>query len=103
MTMENQIHLAIQIVPLSSDKHPYFVIDKAIDLIQDAGFDHQVGPMETVIQGPYEPLMELVKKIREVCFEGGADELVINLKIHTRKNGDIHWEEKNRNGEYPFP
>ena len=93
--MKHQIHLAIQIVPLSTgDQHPYAVIDKAIEVIARSGLRYAVGAMETVMEGPYEEAMAVAKKAQEACLEAGAGELVVNLKLHVRKDGDVTCEEK---------
>ncbi|MBL0744933.1 thiamine-binding protein [Chryseolinea lacunae] len=91
--MNHQVHVAIQIVPISKE-HPYPIIDKAIEAIDEAGVVYRVGAMETVMQGDYDALMTVVKKAQEACFAAGADELVVTLKVHARKNGDVTWEEK---------
>lgn len=93
ITMNHKIHLAIQIVPLS-DKHPYPIIDKAIEVIANSGIRYEVGPMETVLEGTYDEVMQVVKKTQEVCFAAGANELLVNIKLHLRKHADVTWEEK---------
>lgn len=94
--MENDIHLAIQIIPLQieSGEHPYAIIDKAIDVIDQSGLTYQVCAMETVIQGKYDQVMSVIKKAQQVCFDAGAKELIVNIKLHIRKGGDISWGEK---------
>lgn len=92
--MEHQIHLAIQIIPLNSKHHPYEAIDKAIEVIQQSGLRYEVGPMETVIEGTYEAVMETARKAQQACLLHGANELVVNMKLHLRKDGDVTWEEK---------
>jgi len=94
--MKNDIHLAIQIVPLQiqSGQHPYPIIDKAIDVIDQSGLTYQVCAMETVIQGKYDEIMPVIKKAQEVCIEAGANELIVNIKLHIRKDSDITWSEK---------
>jgi len=91
--MKHQVHVAVQIVPISK-QHPYPIIDKAIEVIQNSGVDYRVGAMETVMQGPYDKLMDIVEKAQDACLNAGADELVVTLKVHARKNGDVSWEEK---------
>jgi uncharacterized protein YqgV (UPF0045/DUF77 family) len=92
--MNNQIHFAIQIVPIS--KEPlYPIIDKAIEVIKQSGLSYSVGAMETVIQGDYETVMNVARRAQEACFTAGADEIVVTMKIHARKNTDVNWEEKN--------
>ena len=91
--MNNQIHFAIQIVPISKT-HPYPIIDKAIEVIKNSGLDFSVGAMETVIQGDYDTVMRVAKQAQQACLDAGADEIVVTMKIHARKNGDVTWEEK---------
>jgi len=91
--MKHQVHLAIQIVPISKE-HPYPIIDKAIDVIRKSGVDFRVGAMETVLQGDYDLLMKIVKEAQEVCLENGADEIVVTMKVHARKVAAVNWEEK---------
>ena len=91
--MKHQVHVAIQIVPISKE-HPYPIIDKAIEVIERSGVEYRVGAMETVMQGDYKKLMTLVEAAQEACFDAGAEELVVTLKVHARKKGDISWAEK---------
>ncbi|HEX5172217.1 MAG TPA: thiamine-binding protein [Cyclobacteriaceae bacterium] len=94
--MNNDIHLAIQIVPLQIEagQHPYAIIDKAIDVIDQSGLTYQVCAMETVIQGKYDRIMSVIKEAQQVCFDAGANELIVNIKLHIRKDGDVTWGEK---------
>lgn len=92
--MNNIINLAIQVIPKAKDSHPYQIVDSAIEVIQKSGLKYRVCPMETVIEGPYDSVMELVKKVQLVCFNVGAHELLINIKIQTRYPKDVTIEEK---------
>jgi uncharacterized protein YqgV (UPF0045/DUF77 family) len=91
--MKHQVHVAIQIVPISKG-HPYPIIDKAIEVIKNSGVDYRVGAMETVMQGDYKMLMEVAQKAQEVCLQSGADEIVVTMKVHAKKDGDVKWEDK---------
>lgn len=92
--MNNIIHFALQIVPLNANKHPYTVIDKAIEVIAASGLEYHVGPMETVIVGTYDEIWAVAKKAQQACFDNGANELVVTIKLHIKKDEDINWEEK---------
>lgn len=92
--MKDQVHIAIQIVPLSPRQHPYAIIDKAIDVIAKSGVDYRVGAMETVMQGDYDTLMKVAKEAQQVCLQAGAEEVVVNMKVHAKRNGPVTWEEK---------
>ena len=85
--------MAIQIVPISK-QHPYPIIDKAIDVIKNSGVDYRVGAMETVMQGPYDKLMDIAERAQEACLKSGADEVVVTLRVHAKRDGDVSWEEK---------
>jgi len=93
--MKHQIHFAIQIVPITTTHHPYAIIDKAIEVIKKSGLRYEVCPMETVIEGDYDAIMKVIKEAQEVCLAGGADEIVVTMKIHARKDSGVTWEEKN--------
>jgi uncharacterized protein YqgV (UPF0045/DUF77 family) len=38
--------------------------------------------------------MKLVKNIHETVYEAGADEMITNIKIQTRKNQDVYIDDK---------
>ena len=92
--MENIINAAIQIVPKTRQKEYYPLIDAAIEEIRKSGLKYEVTPMETVIEGPYQEVMDTFKKAQEASFNAGADELIVNIKLHIRKGSDVHFEEK---------
>lgn len=91
--MKNQVHVAIQIVPISN--HPlYPIIDKAIEVISKSGISYRVGAMETVLQGEYNAIMETIREAEQACLDNGADEIVVTIKVHARRNAPVTWEEK---------
>lgn len=91
--MANQINLAIQVIPKVKE-NTYAVVDKAIEAIRSSGVKYRVCPFETVMEGPYEKLMQVVDNAQQACFEAGAEEVLVNIKIQRRKNGDVTIEEK---------
>lgn len=91
--MNHQIHLAIQIVPVSKEHH-YPIIDQAIEVIQRSGVPYRVGAMETVMQGDYDTLMRIAKEAQQACLSAGASEVVVTMKVHAKKDADVTWEEK---------
>ncbi len=92
--MKNQINLAIQVLPRSSKKGTYELVDVAIELIQKSGLKYRVCPFETVIEGYYDEIMTLVKDIHEAVYAGGAEEMITNIKIQTRYNQDVFIDDK---------
>jgi uncharacterized protein (TIGR00106 family) len=92
--MKNRINLAIQVLPRSSTKGTYELVDVAIELIQKSGLKYRVCPFETVIEGYYDEVMKLVKDIHYAVYVGGAEEMITNIKIQTRYNQDVFIEDK---------
>jgi len=92
--MKNQINLAIQVLPRSSKKGTYELVDVAIELIQKSGLKYRVCPFETVIEGYYDEVMKLVKDIHEAVYAEGAEEMITNIKIQTRYNQDVFIDDK---------
>ena len=92
--MDHKINLALQIIPKSDSKDLYTLVDEAIRVIQDSGLKYEVCPFETVIEGRYEEIYRVVKDAQSACFEAGADELLVNIKMQIRKDGDVSIEEK---------
>lgn len=92
--MKNNVNIAIQVLPQSETKKAYDLVDIAIDVIKKSGLKYKVCPFETVVEGPYDMIMETVEKMQQICFENGADELLVYLKIQNRKNADVTMNEK---------
>ena len=83
--MNKTVNIALQILPSSKSIHPYTLVDKAIEVIAASGIRYKVTPFETVMEGSYEKIMEVVKKAQEACYEAGADSLMTYVKIQTSK------------------
>lgn len=92
--MKNNVNIAIQVLPQSETKKAYDLVDIAIDVIKKSGLKYKVCPFETVVEGSYDKIMETVEKMQQICFENGADELLVYLKIQNRKNADVTMNEK---------
>lgn len=92
--MDNNINLAIQVIPKIKSGNPYAVVDKAIEVIQKSGVKYRVCPFETVMEGPYEKLMKIADEAQKACLNAGAEEVLVNIKIQRRAHGDVTIEEK---------
>ena len=81
--MENhKINAAIQLLPLSNTSDKYKIIDEAIAIIKASGLTHVVCPFETVVEGGYEEVMQLIARIKNAALSGENQEIIINLKLH---------------------
>jgi len=47
-----------------------------------------------VMEGPYDQLMKIVLEAQQACFQAGAEEVLVNIKIQHRRDGDVSIEEK---------
>lgn len=87
--MGKKINLALQVLPKVKDGNAYGVVDKAIEVIQRSGVKYRVCPFETVMEGEYDQLMQVVKDAQQACFDAGAEEMLVYVKIQCRKAGDV--------------
>lgn len=92
--MHPHVNIAIQIIPLSTTTHPYDIIDIAIKVIEKSGLTFKVCPFETVVEGDYYKIMNLVEAIHKVCYEAGANEMICNLKIQSAFSKPVTINEK---------
>lgn len=90
----NKVNLAIQVLPFSTSEDKYAIIDKAISVIPESGLKHIVCPFETVVEGTYEEVMHIVEDIKHSCLLAGAEDLIINLKLHARRDADALIDDK---------
>jgi len=92
--MQHKINLALQIIPQVASEKVYAVVDEAIAVIQASGVPYRVCPFETVMEGPYDQLMDIARRAQEVCFKAGASQLLVYIKMQIRKDEDVTMEEK---------
>ncbi|MCG8579945.1 MAG: thiamine-binding protein [Bacteroidales bacterium] len=93
--MENKIvNVAIQVLPMSDKHEMYDMVDDAISLILNSGLKYKVTPFETVVEGEYAEVMNLVQKVQEACYVSGAEKLLCNLKIQSHSTDAVLIEDK---------
>lgn len=93
--MSYTVNLAIQVLPLHlPQSEAYAIVDSAIDQIKASGLEYVVCPFETVIEGPYDKVMQLVTDIQEACNKAGADSILINMKLQRSFIKDIAIDDK---------
>jgi uncharacterized protein (TIGR00106 family) len=92
--MTNKINLALQVLPRSTTKDSYALVDKAIEIIEQSGVKYKVCPFETVLEGNYDELMAIVKKVHEQCYASGTETMMTYIKIQSSANADVSIEDK---------
>lgn len=93
--MENhKINAAIQLLPLSNNIDQYKIIDEAIALIKNSGLKYVVCPFETVIEGNYDEVVQLIADIKNSALKGDNEEIIINLKLHCNSKKSLFIDDK---------
>ena len=65
--------IAIQILPDVSDiKKVCEIVDEVISYIESTGCHYEVGPFETVVEGEFDTLMDIIKRCTEIPIEIGT-------------------------------
>jgi uncharacterized protein (TIGR00106 family) len=77
--MSHPVNVSVQVLPLHPD--PYPIVDRAIAVIQASGVKHEVGPLETTLEGGLDELLEIVKAAHRACFIEGVEQVVTIVKI----------------------
>ncbi|RYD50953.1 MAG: thiamine-binding protein [Sphingobacteriales bacterium] len=95
MNAPTTVNLAIQFLPLRhSQETAYTIIDAAIQVVKQSGLPYTVGPFETTIEGSYEQVMNLLEQMQLAARNAGAEELLINMKLHRNFSHDLHITDK---------
>ncbi len=89
------VNIAFQILPTAPTKEEaYKYVDIAIKVIQTSGLKYEVCPFETVIEGEYEAVMQVIKTAQDACLNAGCTHTLANLKIQRSKDADVKIEDK---------
>jgi uncharacterized protein (TIGR00106 family) len=92
--MNKIVNIALQVLPTSKTMHPYDLVDKAIEVIAASGLKYRITPFETVMEGTYDEVMEVVKKAQQACYDAGAENMMTYIKIQSSKDTDVSIEDK---------
>ncbi len=92
--INNKVNVAFQILPKSEKHDTYDLVDKVIEVIKKSGLKYRVCPFETVIEGKYGEIMQLITEAQQTCLQAGANEFLAYLKIQVNKNKDVTIEDK---------
>ncbi len=86
---KNKINLALQVLPQAEGKNSYELVDCAIEEIEASGLSYKVCPFETVIEGKFDEIMDLVKRVHLVLEKNGTEKLMTYIKIQTVFQQDV--------------
>ncbi len=82
---ERTLNVAVQVIPMGGDT--FAIVDHAISAIDSKGVHYEVGPMETVMEGKLDDLLEAAKAAHLACFEAGATGVMTYIKIGDHVHG----------------
>lgn len=87
MTLDKKrsVNVSVQVLPLTENVIP--IVDHAIKIIAESGVKFEVGPLETVLEGELDLLLEVAKDAHLACFDAGADQVVTLIKIGDHRHG----------------
>lgn len=91
--MNRIINATLQVLPSGGTKHPYEIVDKAIEVIATSGLKYKVCPFETVVEGTYDEIMTVFKRAQQACYDAGAESVMAYFKIQSSQN-DVAIEDK---------
>lgn len=80
--------MAIQCLPmgLGSKEETYAAVDSVIALIQESGLSYEVGPFETVVEGPLPQLLDLAGRMHRRMLESGISTAASYIKLWSGTN-----------------
>lgn len=91
---KSQVNIAVQVLPVSKTKDTYSIVDEAIKVIEQSGVRYIVTPFETVMEGEYDQLMEVVKKVQEICYQNETSNMMCYVKIQSSAIKKVTLEDK---------
>lgn len=90
----SQVNVAVQVLPVSKTKETYDIVDCAIAEIKKSGVKYVVTPFETVMEGEYDVLMDVVKRVQNICYSAGAEKVMCYIKIQSDAHADVTINDK---------
>ena len=94
--MTGQVIAEVTVVPLgtSSPSLSHYVAGCVECLKKAEGIRYQLTPMGTIIEGPLERVMEVVRQMHDVPFSKGASRVSTTVKIDDRRDKVLTMEGK---------
>lgn len=87
--------VAIQILPQNVDREKMLsCVDAVISYIASCEVPYTVGPFETVIEGEFDVLMEIVRACFRICVAAGAPGVLGYVKVNYCPDGVLTIAEK---------
>lgn len=75
------------LVPAVSEEELYKQVDAAIDYIKKSGLKYEIGAMSTTVEGEYDEIFDLIKKVHRIPFDVGSERVITVVRIDEKKGG----------------
>lgn len=75
------------LVPVVSEEEMYRQVDAAIEYIKQSGLKYEIGAMSTTVEGEYDDVFELIKKVHRIPFEQGSERVITVVRIDEKIGG----------------
>ncbi|MCR1953659.1 MTH1187 family thiamine-binding protein [Clostridioides mangenotii] len=82
--------------PYEGEEEMYKVVDACIELIEKSGLKCEVGAMSTTIEGEFDEVFDVIKKVHKVPFELGCERVITIARVD-EKVGGLTIDDKLRN------
>ena len=66
---------------------PIALVDLAIGVIQASGLNYEVDAMSTVVEGEFDEVMDLYRRVHRAVMEAGADRLITIMRVDEKIGG----------------
>ena len=87
--------VAIQVLPQRVEQEKMLeCVDAVIEYIASCGVKYTVGPFETVLEGDFDVLMEIVRACFRICVAAGAPGVLGYVKVNYCPDGVLTIAEK---------
>lgn len=92
--VDKMVIAEIVVVPLGTGTSISKYVAQCHQVLDQWGLKYQLTPMSTIVEGPLDEIMEVVKKMHEVPFENGAHRVSTSIRIDDRRDKKITMEGK---------
>lgn len=94
--MKDSVIADIRVLPFSKETVSVsHYVAASVNLLEKAkDIKYQVTPMATIIEGPLDRILELLKEMHELPFSHGVDRVVTSISIDDRRDKRVTMESK---------
>lgn len=84
----------LTVIPVGTGASISKYVAAAVRIIAESGLKYELSAMTTVVEGDVDGILDLMKKVHESAFEGGAVRVLTSLSLDERRDKDLTIEGK---------